>query len=65
MLLRGALYSSSLNLREAQSFPSVLSVSIELLLQACDDADADVRLTAGEALNKIIKVPFLICFEYS
>eukprot|EP00794_Sanderia_malayensis_P005415 gene5415-6091_t len=42
-------------IREAQSFPSILSVSVEILLQACDDADAGVRLTAGEALNKVIK----------
>ena len=42
--------------RENQVFPNLLSVSIELLFQACDDTDADVRLMAGEALNKIIKV---------
>ena len=46
--------------REAQTFPTLLTVSIELLLQACDDADADVRLMAGEALNRIIKVRYQI-----
>ena len=42
--------------RDTQVFPNLLSASIELLFQACDDSDADVRLMAGEALNKIIKV---------
>ena len=69
-LVHNLFYSSSvyvliiynLFFREAQAFPNLLSVSIELLLQVCDDSDADVRLMAGEALNKIIKVyPSILC----
>lgn len=31
------------------------AISIEILLQACTDDSADVRLNADECLNKIIK----------
>lgn len=37
-------------------FPRLLALAMELLLVCCDDNEADVRLVAGECINKTIKV---------
>lgn len=43
-------------LQNNSDFPKYLSLSIEALMDLCDDADHDVRIAADEAINKLIKV---------
>ncbi|XP_067133027.1 huntingtin isoform X2 [Centruroides vittatus] len=43
------------NLRSVSDFPKFLGVAVETFLLFCDDNDSDVRLMAGECLNKTIK----------
>lgn len=45
----------SANLRSMSDFPKFLGVAVETFLLFCDDNDSDVRLMAGECLNKTIK----------
>ena len=42
--------------RDINEFPRLLTLAMELLLVSCDDNEADVRLVAGESINKIMKV---------
>lgn len=37
----------------------LLSFAMESLLQMCNDSDSDVRMTADESLNRIIRVTSL------
>ncbi|XP_063237175.1 huntingtin isoform X2 [Bacillus rossius redtenbacheri] len=37
------------------NFSHLLSITIEMLLQLCDDASSDVRMVADESLNRIIR----------
>lgn len=53
-VITDAICSSTI--RIAQNFNQLLSFSIEVLLQLCDDPDADVRMIADECLNRIIRV---------
>ncbi|XP_054259365.1 huntingtin-like [Macrosteles quadrilineatus] len=43
------------NVKGAANFPSLLSFSMETLLQLCDDSDSNIRLVADESLNRIIR----------
>jgi huntingtin len=43
-------------MKSTQEFSQLLSISIETLLQLCDDPDSDVRMVADESLNRIIRV---------
>ncbi len=49
------MYFYSRNLSE---FGKLIAVSIETLLSFCDDEEPDVRLVAGDCVNRIIKVAF-------
>jgi len=40
----------------ASNFSQLLSISIEVLLQLCDDCHSDVRMIADESLNRVIRV---------
>ena len=51
------MYFYSRNLSE---FGKLIAVSIETLLSFCDDEEPDVRLVAGDCVNRIIKVAFNI-----
>uniref|UniRef100_T1KK12 Huntingtin n=1 Tax=Tetranychus urticae TaxID=32264 RepID=T1KK12_TETUR len=42
-------------LRSMEDFQKFLGIAIETMLACCDDLDADVRLNAGECLNRTIK----------
>lgn len=44
------------NVKTAPNFASLLSFSIETLLQLCNDSDSDIRMVADESLNRIIRV---------
>lgn len=44
------------SVKVAANFPNLLSFSIEILLQLCDDSESDVRMIADETLNRIIRV---------
>ncbi|XP_008191527.2 huntingtin [Tribolium castaneum] len=46
---------SNSTIKIAPSFPTYLSITIEVLLQLCDDQESDVRMTAGDCLNKVIR----------
>lgn len=46
----------SSNVKTAPNFASLLSFSIETLLQLCNDGDSDIRMVADESLNRIIRV---------
>lgn len=39
----------------APNFVNLLSFSIEIFLQLCDDPESDIRMLADECLNKVIK----------
>ncbi|XP_066917148.1 huntingtin-like isoform X4 [Clytia hemisphaerica] len=41
--------------KDINEFPRLLTLAMELLLVSCDDNEADVRLVAGESINKIMK----------
>lgn len=41
--------------KNINEFPRLLTLAMELLLVCCDDKEADVRLVAGECINKITK----------
>ncbi|KAL1138044.1 hypothetical protein AAG570_009739 [Ranatra chinensis] len=41
--------------RAAPNFTTLLSYSMETLLQICDDQDSNIRMTADECLNRIIR----------
>ncbi|XP_075211811.1 huntingtin isoform X2 [Lycorma delicatula] len=41
--------------RNAPKLPYYLSYSMETLLHMCDDPDSDIRMTADESLNRIIR----------
>ncbi|XP_047128948.1 huntingtin isoform X1 [Hydra vulgaris] len=43
------------SVKDISDFPRLFTLAIELLLICCDDNEADVRLLAGECLNKIMK----------
>ncbi|XP_023232349.1 huntingtin-like [Centruroides sculpturatus] len=43
------------NIRSVSDFPKFLGVAVETFLLFCDDNDSDVRLMAGECLNRTIK----------
>lgn len=43
-------------IRIAFNFGYLLSFSIEVLLQLCDDQESDVRMIADECLNRLIRV---------
>ena len=43
-------------LRSIQEFPKLLAIGVDTLLASCNDDESDVRLVAGEALNKLLKV---------
>ncbi|GAB6024871.1 hypothetical protein CHUAL_009985 [Chamberlinius hualienensis] len=45
----------SASLKTMQDFPKYLGVGVETFLACIDDADTDVRMTADECLNRIIK----------
>ena len=47
-------------LQNNSDFPKYLSLSIEALMDLCDDADHDVRIAADEAINKLIKVSDIV-----
>lgn len=49
-----------LHLRDLTEFPRLLCLGLELLFVSCDDGEADVRLVAGECINRITKAS--ICF---
>lgn len=40
----------------APNFNYLLSFSIEVLLQLCDDPESDVRMVVEECLNRLIRV---------
>ncbi|XP_068709184.1 huntingtin-like [Montipora foliosa] len=42
-------------IRNLGEFPKILAVAVDSLLTSCDDTESDVRLVAGECLNKLIK----------
>lgn len=44
------------SVKNAANFTTLLSFSIETLLQLSDDPDSNVRLVADESLNRIIRV---------
>ena len=44
--------------RNLGEFPKILAIAVDSLLISCDDRESDVRLVAGECLNKLIKVVF-------
>ena len=46
-------FCSTRNLGE---FPKILAIAVDSLFCSCDDQESDVRLVAGESLNKLIKV---------
>lgn len=46
----------STSVKSAANFTSLLSYSMETLLQLCDDPDSDTRMIADESLNRIIRV---------
>ena len=43
------------NVKNLAEFSKYITLSMELLLVCCNDADADVRSVAGESINKIMK----------
>jgi len=43
-------------IRSLTEFPKILAIAVDSLLCSCDDQESDVRLVAGESLNKLIKV---------
>lgn len=43
-------------IRNLGEFPKILAIAVDSLLISCDDQESDVRLVAGESLNKLIKV---------
>ncbi|EDO49114.1 predicted protein [Nematostella vectensis] len=45
----------STSIKGLQEFPKLLAIGIDTLLGSCDEDESDVRLVAGEALNKLIK----------
>ncbi|KAK9502081.1 hypothetical protein O3M35_012683 [Rhynocoris fuscipes] len=45
----------SLETRTDQSFPYLLSYSMETLFKMCDDQDSNIRMIADECLNRIIR----------
>lgn len=45
--------------RNLGEFPKILAIAVDSLLISCDDRESDVRLVAGECLNKLIKVSFV------
>ena len=45
--------------RNLAEFPKILAIAVDSLLISCDDQESDVRLVAGECLNKLIKVSFI------
>lgn len=53
-VITDAICSSTI--RIAPNFNQLLSFTIEVLLQLCDDQDADIRMIADECLNRIIRV---------
>jgi huntingtin len=46
---------SNSTIKIAPNFHTYLSITIEVLLQLCDDQESDVRMTAGDCLNRIIR----------
>jgi huntingtin len=48
--------STYLYSRNLSEFGKLIAVSIETLLSFCDDEEPDVRLVAGDCVNRIIKV---------
>ncbi|RZC38340.1 huntingtin-like [Asbolus verrucosus] len=46
---------SNSTIKIAPNFHTYLSITIEVLLQLCDDQESDVRMTAEECLNRIIR----------
>lgn len=45
-------------IRIAPNFGYLLSFSIEVLLQLCDDPESDVRMVVDECLNRLIRVRY-------
>lgn len=43
------------SVKVASNFQDLLCFSIEILLQLCDDQEADVRMVADESLNRVIR----------
>ncbi|XP_057306791.1 huntingtin-like isoform X2 [Hydractinia symbiolongicarpus] len=41
--------------KDINEFPQLLTLAMELLLVCCDDGEGDVRLVAGECINRIMK----------
>lgn len=44
------------NVKNSPNFTTLLSFSMETLLELCDDPDSNIRLVADESLNRIIRV---------
>ncbi|KAF5273906.1 hypothetical protein FQA39_LY01021 [Lamprigera yunnana] len=42
-------------IRIAPNFRNLLGLSMEMLLQLCDDFESDIRMTADECLNRLIR----------
>lgn len=49
-------FCSSSSLKTGSVNVALLSFAMESLLQMCNDNDSDVRMTADESLNRIIRV---------
>lgn len=43
------------NIRNVPNFPNLLSATLEVFLQLCDDPESDVRMLVDECLNRIIR----------
>ena len=52
--------------RNLSEFPKILAIAVDTLLCSCNDQESDVRLVAGEALDRLIKVwAFKTKLQYS
>lgn len=47
------------SIRSLTEFPKILAIAVDSLLCSCDDQESDVRLVAGESLNKLVKVRYI------
>ena len=50
------------SIRNLGEFPKILAIAVDSLLCSCDDQESDVRLVAGESLNKLIKVRYMYMY---